>query len=66
LPELNKQFVKQAFDSDVLVFTDVDQIMKKLLNVADKNCTVLIMTSGNMDGCDIKSLANKITDTSKQ
>ncbi|MDA3819541.1 MAG: peptidoglycan synthetase, partial [Candidatus Delongbacteria bacterium] len=64
LPELNKKCVKQAFNSDILVFTDTDQMMKKLLNVAEKNCTLLIMTSGNLDGCDIPSLANKITDKS--
>ncbi|MGC9332394.1 MAG: UDP-N-acetylmuramate--L-alanine ligase [Bacteroidales bacterium] len=65
LPEINKKFVKQAFDSDIMVFTDADQMMNKLLNVAEKNCTVLIMTSGNLDGRDIQSLANIITDKSK-
>lgn len=58
LPPLDPEIVKKAFDrSDLLVFTDsvlLTDYLKKL-ELDDKN--LLLMTSGNFGGLDIKALA---------
>ncbi|MFO7790199.1 MAG: Mur ligase family protein [Bacteroidales bacterium] len=64
LPELDPAFIREAFDSEkVDVFTDSDNLIQNMLAEPKENCTVLIMTSGNLDGQNILSLAKQITST---
>ncbi len=63
LPELDKSYIQKAFHSDIQVFTDSDKMIQYVPYATEKNSVVLIMTSGNLDGCDIRSLAEKITST---
>jgi len=61
LPMLEKNRVKQAFDSPGLeVFSDSETLVWWLKEQVDKNCVVLMMSSGNFDGVNHTQLAKEL------
>jgi UDP-N-acetylmuramate: L-alanyl-gamma-D-glutamyl-meso-diaminopimelate ligase len=61
LPAISAEDVKKAFDHPKLeVFTDKDQLKNFLLGKQWKNRNLLLMTSGNFGGINIKDLAKSI------
>lgn len=63
LKMISPEEVKQGFArEDLLVFTDSKELQDylKSLDYSDKN--LLIMTSGNLDGVDLKAFAEQIID----
>lgn len=54
--------VKEAFGNNVEVYTDADELFKLLENKSWKNENLLIMSSGNFSGKDIKGLGKHIVD----
>jgi len=53
--------VELAFNHpNLLVFTDSQKLFAHLKTVASQNTTLLMMTSGNFDGQDIKQFANDV------
>lgn len=59
LPELSADFVKNAFQSEVTVFTDSETLMEKIQSTPSANSNLLIMTSGNFDGQNIPELGKQ-------
>ena len=61
LPEISKEEVAKAFDHpNLIVFTDSDKLTEELKKEEWKNQNLLIMTSGNFSGVDIKKLASEL------
>ncbi len=61
LPDLDVEDVKKAIDKKGLqVFTDSAELQALLLSYEWKNANLLMMTSGNFDGLNLKELAEKI------
>jgi UDP-N-acetylmuramate: L-alanyl-gamma-D-glutamyl-meso-diaminopimelate ligase len=61
LPPISKDQIKDAFNKDgLMVYTDSETLMDNLATDDWKDCNLLIMTSGNFDGQDIKDLAGRI------
>lgn len=61
LPDLNKEKIYQSFDKQCLkVFDNKDELLENILKIDYKNTCLLMSSSGNFDGIDIKELANKI------
>ncbi len=61
LPPISPDEVKKAFDRDDLkVFTDSTALKKALLAIDYSDKNLLLMSSGNFDGIDIKEFANQI------
>jgi UDP-N-acetylmuramate: L-alanyl-gamma-D-glutamyl-meso-diaminopimelate ligase len=61
LPDISKEDVKQAFAHPKLeVFTDKEQLRSFLLSKEWKNKNLLLMSSGNFGGINIKDLAKTI------
>ena len=56
LPELKKDEVQSAFGSETLVLTSIDEMQKTLYNLPEK-CNLLIMSSGDLGGFDIRAYA---------
>lgn len=62
LPELKKEDVAQAFGISVSsIFTDAVEVFQKLLSLNARQSVILIMTSGNFDGADIRGWATQLT-----
>lgn len=61
LPPITVDDVKKAFGrNDLTVMTDSAELQKTLLNYDYSDKNLLLMSSGNFDGIDIKSFAEKI------
>lgn len=61
LPEIKTEDVKKGFDNPLLkVFTDNQLLLKELSQKDYENSVLLIMTSGNFSGIDIKALATQL------
>ncbi len=61
LPDISKEEVAKAFDHpNLIVFTNPDKLTEELKKEEWKNQNLLIMTSGNFSGVDIKSLASEL------
>lgn len=62
LEPITKEQVAEAFGGDNLkVYTDSDLLISDLLAMNFTNTNVLLMSSGNFTGVDLKLLASKIT-----
>ena len=62
LPEINKEEVKAAFGGNVEVFTSSEQLISELKKIQYTNSNLLIMTSGNFSGVDLKSFAQELVE----
>jgi len=60
LPPLASDFVKSCFGDMVEVFTDADLLMKTIKQKINYPANLLIMTSGNFDGQNIRKFAKSI------
>jgi UDP-N-acetylmuramate: L-alanyl-gamma-D-glutamyl-meso-diaminopimelate ligase len=61
LPEISLDQVKDAFNQpDLWVYNDAGKLVKDLLNSDWNVSNLLIMTSGNLDGQDLHSLAKSL------
>ncbi len=61
LPDISKEEVAKAFDHpNLIVFTEPDKLTEELKKEQWENRNLLIMTSGNFSGVDIKSLASEL------
>ena len=59
MPPLNANFVKRSFDEkDLQVITNTENLMNLLMNKTWQNSVLLLMSSGNFGGMDMKQLAN--------
>jgi UDP-N-acetylmuramate: L-alanyl-gamma-D-glutamyl-meso-diaminopimelate ligase len=63
LPDLSIEEVKNGFGGNVLVLNNTQQ-MRDFLGSNDwKDCSLLMMSSGNFDGIDFDLLGKQLTDT---
>lgn len=63
LEHISKSEVKAAFASDnVTVYDDMDELLTRLRSLTWKDKNLLLMTSGNFKGLDMKSLAAEISE----
>ncbi len=63
LPPIDPGYVKQRFGNpNMLVFTNSDELYNHLKNHFWDNTNLLLMSSGNFAGLEVKQLANSITD----
>lgn len=62
LPEINQDEVAEAFGGNVKVFTDSSLLIKELQLREYTNSNLLIMTSGNFSGVDLKSFAQNLVE----
>ena len=61
LPEITIEDVKSEFGrSDLMVFNDSEMMVRFILSLGWKNKNLLMMSSGDFDGLNIKDLSNKI------
>jgi UDP-N-acetylmuramate: L-alanyl-gamma-D-glutamyl-meso-diaminopimelate ligase len=61
LPPISIEDVKKGFaKEDLLVFTESKKLQNYLLDIDYKNKNLLIMTSGNLDGVDLKEFGGEI------
>lgn len=61
LKAITSQQVKNAFGGDNLkVYTDSDILIRDLMNLSFENSNLLLMSSGNFSGVNLKDLAHKI------
>lgn len=57
LPAITEEQVKEGFNNrGIEVFTDSKQLVERLLREKDPNTVLLMMSSGNYDGVDLKDL----------
>lgn len=62
LPYFNKETVIEAFGrNDINVFNESNQIVDYLHNIEWKNTNLLMMSSGDFDGINLKFLADSLT-----
>jgi UDP-N-acetylmuramate: L-alanyl-gamma-D-glutamyl-meso-diaminopimelate ligase len=62
LPDLNKADIIRAFDKKgIRIFTDSQELKAFLLSLDWKHMNLLMMSSGNYDGLNMKELAIEIT-----
>lgn len=62
LPSIDPQEVEKAFGGNVKVFTQSDSLVAELKAQSYDNANLLIMTSGNFSGVDLKAFANEIVE----
>ena len=60
LPKLKTEEVKEAFGGAVEVFDDIDQMLASVQSRVKPSCDVLLMSSGNFGGRDIKQFAQEL------
>lgn len=60
LPEISESEVKAAFGGNVEVFTESSVLVEKIKQQNLANANLLIMTSGNFSGVDLKSFAAEV------
>lgn len=64
LPPITREQVKDAFGNPgAVVYTNSQELLSDLLEIDWKNKNLLMMSSGNFDGIDMKELGEKITAT---
>jgi UDP-N-acetylmuramate-alanine ligase len=61
LPEINPDEVKASFGGNIEVFTESDKLISILKQQNYTNTNLLIMTSGNFSGVDLKAFAQEIS-----
>jgi UDP-N-acetylmuramate: L-alanyl-gamma-D-glutamyl-meso-diaminopimelate ligase len=62
LPEISKSEVKQAFGREnLIVYNDSSEMLKDILSRDWNDANLLLMSSGNFDGWDVKNIAEKVT-----
>lgn len=61
LPEINPDEVKASFGGNVEVFTESEKLIGVLRQQDYTNANLLIMTSGNFSGVDLKAFALEIS-----
>ena len=61
LPDLSEEAVYEAFGKkDLKVLTDIEAVKEFILTNTDKNSNVLMMSSSNFGGLDLKELAQNV------
>ena len=60
LDPISHQEIKDAFKSEVEVFTDSQKLKNRLEELNIENATLLMMSSGNYDNLDLNELADKL------
>jgi len=61
LPEITKEMVMDAFGrKDVLVYDDSGKMLMELLKQNWHQSNLLLMSSGNFDGLDVKEISSKV------
>lgn len=66
LPPLSTDEVKQSFNNNkLLVFNHSSELIQKLKTEIQPNSVVLLMSSGNFDGVNIKNMAQDLISTVK-
>ena len=61
LPEITEEDVRRGFADDRLeVYTDNERLRERLLKGDYRESVLLIMTSGNFSGIDIRQLAGQV------
>ncbi|HTB07781.1 MAG TPA: Mur ligase family protein [Bacteroidia bacterium] len=61
LPSISPDEVKRAFGGNIEVYTDSKLMVSDLRKTAWKDTNLLMMSSGNFDGVNIKTLAEELT-----
>jgi UDP-N-acetylmuramate: L-alanyl-gamma-D-glutamyl-meso-diaminopimelate ligase len=62
LPEITGEELKAAFEnSDIQLFTESQSLQQHLIDTRISDSVVLLMSSGNFDGLDLKSFSNQLT-----
>jgi len=61
LPELNPDEVKAYFGGNIEVYTDSAKMIASLKEMQFVNSNLLLMSSGNFDGVNIKAFAEELT-----
>ena len=61
LPEITPEEVKANFGGNVEVFTESDKLIATLNKQCYNDTNLLIMTSGNFSGVDLKAFAQEIS-----
>jgi UDP-N-acetylmuramate: L-alanyl-gamma-D-glutamyl-meso-diaminopimelate ligase len=63
LPPINSQMVIESFGrSDIKVFNDRDEMVAFIASKTERNTNLLMMSSGDFDGLDLKALSIEILD----
>ena len=66
LNEIEPKFIKAAFGGDNLtIYTDPEAMQQKLRELDYRNSTLLIMTSGDFSGTNLKEFAGELLQTVK-
>ena len=61
MPELTESDVKAAFNNkNLIIFTENEALQNFLLQKDWQNKNLLLMSSGNYNGLDLKQLSSKI------
>jgi UDP-N-acetylmuramate: L-alanyl-gamma-D-glutamyl-meso-diaminopimelate ligase len=60
LPAISAEEVKNYFGGDIQVYTDSAQMTDSLREMEWKNTNLLMMSSGNFDGVNVKALAEEL------
>ncbi|MFH0755908.1 MAG: Mur ligase domain-containing protein [Bacteroidota bacterium] len=61
LPELSPEEIKKHFGKeDLVVYNDAAQLENDLKSLGEDTCLLLLMTSGNFSGLDIRNLAREV------
>jgi UDP-N-acetylmuramate: L-alanyl-gamma-D-glutamyl-meso-diaminopimelate ligase len=61
LPDLNPEEVKAFFGGNIEVYTDSAKMVASLKVIPWKDTNLLLMSSGNFDGVNVKALAEELT-----
>ena len=61
LPEITGEMVMDAFGrEDMLVFNDSEEMLTELLKQDWNQSNLLLMSSGNFDGLDVKEISARV------
>ncbi len=60
LPTISAEEVKNFFGGNIEVYTDTDALVTSLRNISWKNTNLLMMSSGNFNGIDMKRLVEDL------
>lgn len=62
LPKINESEVREAFENNnIKLITDPSDLKQHLLDLDSSNSIVLMMSSGNFDGLDLKTFSKQLT-----
>ncbi len=62
LPAISAEEVKKYFDGDIEAYTDSAKMVESLKRMEWKNTNLLMMSSGNFDGVNVKRVAEELLD----